>query len=163
MILGCAYGHRDVPHLSRARQALRPITAAASQGVPMTQTWQSAEHLSPAQISAYVDRELSAGDRSTAEQHLADCHACTLKVLDAMKIKKCHGKCGEQRRCTGGCPGEVNCEPAQTNTANTRAAREDGTDLLIPCGSMDGSRSLPATCALAGRLASDSPIGHNVR
>lgn len=53
----------------------------------MTQTLQSAEHLSPEQISAYVDRELSTEERSAAEQHLADCHACTLKVLDAMRIK----------------------------------------------------------------------------
>lgn len=53
----------------------------------MTQTLQRAEHLPPEQISAYADHELSAEERSAAEQHLAGCHACTLKVLDAMSLK----------------------------------------------------------------------------
>jgi anti-sigma factor RsiW len=53
----------------------------------MTQTLQSAQHLLPEQISAYVDGELSTDERSAAEQHLAGCHACTLKVLDAMRLK----------------------------------------------------------------------------
>lgn len=53
----------------------------------MTQTLQGAEHLSPEQISAYVDRELPADERSAAEQHLIGCHACTLRVLEVMRLK----------------------------------------------------------------------------
>ena len=53
----------------------------------MTQTLQSAEHLLPEQISAYADRELSQEEASAAEQYLAGCHACTLKVLNAIRIK----------------------------------------------------------------------------
>ena len=53
----------------------------------MTQTLYGAEHLSPEQISAFVDRELPADERLSAEQHLGGCHACTLRVLETIHLK----------------------------------------------------------------------------
>jgi anti-sigma factor RsiW len=53
----------------------------------MTKTLYGSEHLSPEQISAFVDRELAADERSSAEQHLAGCHTCTLSVLKTTQLK----------------------------------------------------------------------------
>lgn len=52
----------------------------------MTQTLQ-AEHLTPDQLSAFVDAELTAAEMASAELHLAECHRCTLHVLELTRLK----------------------------------------------------------------------------
>jgi anti-sigma factor RsiW len=44
-------------------------------------------HLGPDQLNAYIDGELSPADQQQIEHHLATCHACTLRVLSATKLK----------------------------------------------------------------------------
>ena len=56
------------------------------------QSIQSAEHLDPNHLgpdtlSAFIDGELSPVEQQGIEQHLATCHACTLRVLSATKLK----------------------------------------------------------------------------
>jgi anti-sigma factor RsiW len=51
------------------------------------QTNPAIEHVDPDQLSAYIDGELSPSEQQRIEQHLAVCHACTLRVLSATKIK----------------------------------------------------------------------------
>ena len=51
-----------------------------------TQSNQSAEHLDPNNLgpdtlSAYIDAELPPAAQQGIEQHLASCHACTLRQL----------------------------------------------------------------------------------
>jgi anti-sigma factor RsiW len=53
----------------------------------MTTTSQAAGHLSPDQLNAFVDRELSSGEMEQIEQHLMDCHPCALRVLSATQLK----------------------------------------------------------------------------
>lgn len=49
----------------------------------MTQT----THLDPATLNALIDGELSAGEVEITQQHLTQCHQCTLRVLSATQLK----------------------------------------------------------------------------
>jgi anti-sigma factor RsiW len=51
------------------------------------QTNQSIEHLKPDMLSAFIDNELPPTEQQGIEQHLAGCHACTLRVLSATQLK----------------------------------------------------------------------------
>ena len=53
----------------------------------MTQTTQATGHLAPDQLNAFIDGELSPGEATEVRQHLADCHACALRVLSATQLK----------------------------------------------------------------------------
>jgi anti-sigma factor RsiW len=53
----------------------------------MTQTTQ-AGHISREQLNAFVDGEVSSVEMQTVERHLAECHACTLRVLAATQLKR---------------------------------------------------------------------------
>jgi anti-sigma factor RsiW len=44
-------------------------------------------HLSPEQLSAFIDGELSSVEAHEVQQHVADCHSCALRVLSAMQLK----------------------------------------------------------------------------
>lgn len=47
----------------------------------------SPDHLTPENITALVDGELSAESEQTAKTHLKDCHTCALEVLAAQQLK----------------------------------------------------------------------------
>jgi anti-sigma factor RsiW len=53
-------------------------------------------HLVPGQISAFIDGELSPAERQGIEQHLATCHACTLRVLAATQLKAATARAGQR-------------------------------------------------------------------
>ena len=53
----------------------------------MNHTLSSAPHIPQQQLDAFVDAELSSTEILASEQHLAECHACTLRVLAAMQWK----------------------------------------------------------------------------
>jgi anti-sigma factor RsiW len=53
-------------------------------------------HFDPAKLSAFIDGELSPGERQGIEQHLADCHACTLRVLSATQLKAATARAGNR-------------------------------------------------------------------
>jgi anti-sigma factor RsiW len=53
----------------------------------MTQTTQSAGHLEPDQLTAFIDGELSSSESHEIQRHLADCHPCGLRVLSATQLK----------------------------------------------------------------------------
>jgi anti-sigma factor RsiW len=64
----------------------------------MNQTPQSnpaIEHLGPDSLSAFMDGELAAAQQGI-EQHLATCHACTLRVLSATKLKAATARTGRR-------------------------------------------------------------------
>jgi anti-sigma factor RsiW len=66
-----------------------------------TQSNQSAvhldrNHLSPDTLSAYIDAELPPAEQQGIEQHLATCHACTLRVLSATKLKAATSRAGHR-------------------------------------------------------------------
>jgi anti-sigma factor RsiW len=66
-----------------------------------TQSNQSAEHLDPNhlgpdQLNAYIDGELPPAAQQGIEQHLASCHACTLRVLSAAKLKAATSRAGQR-------------------------------------------------------------------
>ncbi len=66
-----------------------------------TQSNQSAEHLDPNHLgpdtlSAYIDAELPPTEQQGIEQHLASCHACTLRVLSATKLKAATSRAGHR-------------------------------------------------------------------
>ena len=54
----------------------------------------AAEHLLPETLSAFLDGELAFRERQMAEQHLAQCHACTLRVLSASQLKSATARAG---------------------------------------------------------------------
>jgi anti-sigma factor RsiW len=53
-------------------------------------------HLDPDQLSAYIDGELPLTEQQGIEQHLASCHACTLRVLSATKLKAATARAGHR-------------------------------------------------------------------
>jgi anti-sigma factor RsiW len=65
------------------------------------QTNQSAEslnpdHLTPDKLSAFIDGELPPAEQQRIEQHLTICHACTLRVLSATKLKAATARAGQR-------------------------------------------------------------------
>jgi anti-sigma factor RsiW len=63
---------------------------------PMPQTTQSAEHLDPDKLSAFIDGELPPAEQQGIERHLATCHACTLQVLSATQLKAATTRAGHR-------------------------------------------------------------------
>jgi anti-sigma factor RsiW len=53
-------------------------------------------HLDPDTLSAYIDGELPPADQQRIEQHLATCHACTLRVLSATQLKAATARAGHR-------------------------------------------------------------------
>ena len=62
----------------------------------MTQTPQDAGHLSAEQLNAFVDGELFASELQRVEQHVAECHACALRVLSATRLKTATAAAAQQ-------------------------------------------------------------------
>jgi anti-sigma factor RsiW len=62
----------------------------------LTPTNQSIEHLDPDKLNAFIDGELSPGEQQGIEQHLAGCHACTLRVLSATQLKAATARAGHR-------------------------------------------------------------------
>jgi anti-sigma factor RsiW len=60
------------------------------------QTNQSAEHLDPDKLNAFIDGELPPAEQQRIEQHLTTCHACTLRVLAATKLKAATARAGQR-------------------------------------------------------------------
>ena len=61
-----------------------------------TQTNQTSGHLDPDTLSAFIDGELPTSDQLGIEQHLAACHACTLRVLSATQLKAATARAGRR-------------------------------------------------------------------
>jgi anti-sigma factor RsiW len=65
----------------------------------MTQTPQidqPTRHISPDTVSAFIDSELTSSERQGIEQHLANCHACTLRLLSATQLKAATARAGHR-------------------------------------------------------------------
>ena len=65
----------------------------------MTQTPQTnpaIDHLNLGSLNAFIDGELSPAERQGIEQHLATCHACTLRVLSATQLKAATARAGQR-------------------------------------------------------------------
>jgi anti-sigma factor RsiW len=56
----------------------------------------SSDHLDSAKLNAFIDGELSHAERQRIEQHLATCHACTLRVLSAAQLKAATARAGHR-------------------------------------------------------------------
>ncbi len=61
-----------------------------------TQSNQAAEHLNPDTLNAFIDGELPLAEQQGIEQHLATCHACTLRVLSATQLKAATARAGHR-------------------------------------------------------------------
>jgi anti-sigma factor RsiW len=57
---------------------------------------QTTNHLDPDKLSAYIDGELPPAEQQGIEQHLATCHACTLRVLSATQLKAATARAGHR-------------------------------------------------------------------
>jgi anti-sigma factor RsiW len=53
-------------------------------------------HFGPDQLNAFIDGELSPAEQQGIEQHLATCHACTLRVLSATQLKAATARAGQR-------------------------------------------------------------------
>jgi anti-sigma factor RsiW len=60
------------------------------------QTNQGTEHIAPDKLNAYIDGELPLTEQQGIEQHLATCHACTLRVLSATQLKAATARAGNR-------------------------------------------------------------------
>jgi anti-sigma factor RsiW len=54
------------------------------------------DHLDPDKLNAYIDGELPPAEQQGIEQHLTACHACTLRVLSATKLKAATARAGQR-------------------------------------------------------------------
>jgi anti-sigma factor RsiW len=61
-----------------------------------TQLNQFTEHLNPDTLSAFIDGELPPVNQQEIEQHLTNCHACTLRVLSATRLKAATAHAGHR-------------------------------------------------------------------
>jgi anti-sigma factor RsiW len=62
----------------------------------MTQMPQTAEHLSPDSLNAFIDGELAPAEQQGIERHLTSCHACALRVLSATQLKAATARAGHR-------------------------------------------------------------------
>lgn len=62
----------------------------------MNQTTQNIEHLNPETLNAFIDGELPASEHQGIQQHLTGCHACTLRVLSATRLKDATARAGHR-------------------------------------------------------------------
>jgi anti-sigma factor RsiW len=65
----------------------------------MNQTPQSnssTEHIDPDKLNAFIDGELPPAEQQGIEQHLATCHACTLRVLSVTRLKAATARAGQR-------------------------------------------------------------------
>jgi anti-sigma factor RsiW len=62
----------------------------------MNQTPQTTEHLDPDKLNAYIDGELSPTEQQGIDQHLKNCHTCSLRVLSAMQLKAATARAGQR-------------------------------------------------------------------
>src|SRR5260370_11902623 len=53
-------------------------------------------HLGPDQLNAFIDGELPTAEQQGIEQHLATCHACTLRILSATQLKAATARAGQR-------------------------------------------------------------------
>jgi anti-sigma factor RsiW len=53
-------------------------------------------HLGPDQLNAFIDGELPTAEQQGIEQHLATCHACTLRVLSTTQLKAATARAGQR-------------------------------------------------------------------
>jgi anti-sigma factor RsiW len=65
------------------------------------QSNRSTEHLDPSHLdqdtlSAFIDGEVAAAQQQGIEQHLASCHACSLRVLSATRLKAATARAGQR-------------------------------------------------------------------
>jgi anti-sigma factor RsiW len=56
----------------------------------------SPNHLTPDQLNAFIDGELPSAEQQGIGQHLATCHACTLRVLSATQLKAATARAGHR-------------------------------------------------------------------
>jgi anti-sigma factor RsiW len=61
-----------------------------------TQLNQFTEHLNPDTLNAFIDGELSPTNQQEIERHLTNCHACTLRVLSATRLKAATARAGHR-------------------------------------------------------------------
>lgn len=54
------------------------------------------KHPSAEEVSAFIDRELSPDQSSGIQQHLANCHPCSLRVLSGLQIKEATAQAGKR-------------------------------------------------------------------
>jgi anti-sigma factor RsiW len=53
-------------------------------------------HLDPDKLNAFIDGELPPAEQQGIDQHLATCHACTLRVLSATQLKAATARAGQR-------------------------------------------------------------------
>jgi anti-sigma factor RsiW len=65
---------------------------------PITQPSEplNSDHLDSGKLNAFVDGELPDAERQRVERHLATCHACTLSVLSATRLKSATARAGQR-------------------------------------------------------------------
>ena len=56
----------------------------------------ASEHLQPGQIDAFADHELSPDEVRVLQQHIATCHACSLRVLSTVNLKQATAAAGHR-------------------------------------------------------------------
>jgi anti-sigma factor RsiW len=56
----------------------------------------NSDHLDQDKVSTFIDGELPLAERQGIEQHLATCHACTLRVLSATQLKAATARAGNR-------------------------------------------------------------------
>jgi anti-sigma factor RsiW len=62
----------------------------------MSQNNHSTEHLNPDELNAFIDGELSPSEQQGVQHHLSTCHACTLRVLSATRLKTATAHAGQR-------------------------------------------------------------------
>jgi len=79
------------------------------------------EHVTEEEISAFVDGEMNATDAQRLREHVADCHGCAMRVIDATQLKTAVSRAGRQ---TAPPPDVMSRLTAQLNTRPSKNIRK---------------------------------------
>jgi anti-sigma factor RsiW len=92
------------------------------------------QHLRPEQVSAWVDDEATGSQATALQQHLATCHACSLRVLSTFELKRATAQVGRR------------FEPSPAMLARLTATVQDSTRPAPLYASRSGAWSALAAC-----------------
>ena len=133
----------------------------------MTQTPQpiaSTEHLNPDKLNAFIDGELPPAEQQGIEQHLATCHACTLRVLSATQLKAATARAGQRFAPPPEALARLTAQLHSQHRNRSRSQRSRSKPRAsTPSAPQPGQPSPPPSCSPSRSSAGASPSNQHPR
>ena len=83
----------------------------------------SSDHLQPGQIDAFTDHELPSDEARTLQQHIAGCHACSLRLLATIELKQATKEAGRRAEPSAAALARLSARLQPNTSAKPRRGR----------------------------------------